>query len=338
MTEAGTYLVTESIVSFVARAMVTAGVPEAPVQAYLDELGIVGEGGSARVAWHAYRELWVRAESLMPVPDLGLRVAVAIPFGARELVDFLLRSASNLREVVELSLELAPLMDNSLRGAAEIVGPSVFFRITRAPGLVVPPAMSDYATARLLGSLHDLTGEPLVPERVFMTRSRPEDDAAHRAHYGCPLSFEQSFDGMQAPLAWGERPLPARDGALHSTLLRHMRRDLGEPASEPESWAAHVRALMTQLIAEGQDVQQSVVARRLGQSPRTLRRLLAVESTSYAELYDRVRLEHAQTALHAGCSIEEVAQQLGFASPGSFSRTFRRWVGMPPERWRRTSR
>lgn len=334
-------LIAESIVAFVSRAMIAAGVPEEPLQAHLEAMGVRPEG-RGRVAWTEYRALWALAETHAAAAagaeaddDLGIRVALSIPFGARDLADFVLRSAATLGQVVRVTLELAPRFDEAIVAGVEEVGESLLIRVGRAPGLDVPPAMSDYAIARLVGSLRDLMAERLVPERVFLTRPSPRRDDAHRAYYGCPVSFGHAFEGLQIPSSWRERPLPGRDEALHQTLLKHTRRALGASPGAEASMIERVRQLLSELIGEGKEIQQELVARRLSQSRRTLRRALAAEGTTYAELYDQARLDYAQTALRAGDTIESVAERLGFASPGSFSRAFRRWVGVPPDTWRK---
>lgn len=326
--------VAESIVAFVATAMVEAGVPPGPVRAHVASLG-VSQTGIGRVAWTSYRDLWALAQALHPVADLGIRVAEHVPFGARDLADFVLKSASTLGDVARITLELTPLLDDSIVASVEPLQDAMLLRAARAPGMTVPDAMSDYAMARLVGTLRDLTADRLVPERVFLTRPAPPDPARHEDYFGCGVHFGHAFDGMQVPSAWMERRIPGADDALHHTLLRHTRRALRRPPDRGVRMVERVRHALSELIDEGRDVQQEQVARRLGQSPRTLRRALAEEGVPYADLYDQARLEYAQAALRAGASIESVAVRLGFSSPGSFGRTFRRWTGRPPDAWRR---
>jgi AraC-like DNA-binding protein len=78
------------------------------------------------------------------------------------------------------------------------------------------------------------------------------------------------------------------------------------------------------------------VAARLGQSVRTLARRLEAEGTSYRELLDRMRQQAAEHALaHDDRPIADIADRLGFASPQSFNRAFKRWTGTTAAAYRR---
>lgn len=77
-------------------------------------------------------------------------------------------------------------------------------------------------------------------------------------------------------------------------------------------------------------------AARLGVGPRTLRRQLAREGTSYQQSLDQLLRETAIEMLHVQrLGLADVAEQLGFAEPRSFSRAFKRWTGVPPSRYTR---
>jgi AraC-like DNA-binding protein len=48
-----------------------------------------------------------------------------------------------------------------------------------------------------------------------------------------------------------------------------------------------------------------------------------------------VRFEFAKSALEAGdCSAAEISLQLGFSEPSAFFRTFKRWSGKTPGKYR----
>jgi AraC-like DNA-binding protein len=51
-----------------------------------------------------------------------------------------------------------------------------------------------------------------------------------------------------------------------------------------------------------------------------------------------LRLDRAKRALAAGASVTEVCYDVGFASLGTFSSTFRRRTGVSPREWQRAAR
>ncbi|WP_420838099.1 AraC family transcriptional regulator ligand-binding domain-containing protein [Antrihabitans stalactiti] len=77
------------------------------------------------------------------------------------------------------------------------------------------------------------------------------------------------------------------------------------------------------------------VADELHLDPRTLRRRLTDEGTSFRTLVDEVRRALAERLLLENASIETIAQQLGYAETASFTHAFTRWTGSPPSRFSR---
>ncbi|MDB5870155.1 MAG: transcriptional regulator, AraC family [Polaromonas sp.] len=72
----------------------------------------------------------------------------------------------------------------------------------------------------------------------------------------------------------------------------------------------------------------------LGVGARTLRRHLDKEGASYQQVLDQLVLGEAIEKLHVQrLSVADVAEQLGFAEPRSFSRAFKRWTGVSPSRY-----
>jgi AraC-like DNA-binding protein len=77
------------------------------------------------------------------------------------------------------------------------------------------------------------------------------------------------------------------------------------------------------------------VARSLGQSPRSLRRHLASEGTSFQQLVEQIRSELARQHLEdAGLTVSEIAFLVGFSELSPFLRAFRRWTGVTPGEYR----
>jgi AraC-like DNA-binding protein len=81
------------------------------------------------------------------------------------------------------------------------------------------------------------------------------------------------------------------------------------------------------------------VARQLVMSPRTLRRRLEAEGTSYRALVDEVRQALAEEMLATGAlTVEDVAIRLGYAEASSFIYAFKRWKGTTPAAYARGDR
>jgi len=88
-------------------------------------------------------------------------------------------------------------------------------------------------------------------------------------------------------------------------------------------------------LLRGDDPTLGAVAEQLRMSERTLQRRLAEQKLSFTDLLDDVRRESALEYLKARrVSVEEVAFLLGFATPSSFFRAFKRWTGTTPQGWR----
>lgn len=76
-------------------------------------------------------------------------------------------------------------------------------------------------------------------------------------------------------------------------------------------------------------------AEQLCLSQRTLRRKLQKEGSTYQELKDQLRRDIAIEKLRKeNTSIEDIAEQLSFSDPGTFSRAFKRWTQLSPVKFR----
>ena len=70
-------------------------------------------------------------------------------------------------------------------------------------------------------------------------------------------------------------------------------------------------------------------------SRRTLSRRLAEEGTSFRRLFDTARAELAQALLHdRSLSVGDIAYFLQYSEPAAFHRSFRRWTGQTPQKYR----
>ena len=89
---------------------------------------------------------------------------------------------------------------------------------------------------------------------------------------------------------------------------------------------------------EGHYPKMPQIAAMINLSSRTYRRRLADENTSYQEILDEVRAEHATQYLkESGMSIAGIANRLGYSDPSNFRRAYHRWTGRSPGEVRRAA-
>jgi AraC-like DNA-binding protein len=80
------------------------------------------------------------------------------------------------------------------------------------------------------------------------------------------------------------------------------------------------------------------VAQMLSMHRRTLNRRLKELGTTFQQALDEVRYSVARQHLATSeISLDDVAATLGYAGVSPFMRSFQRWAGTTPGRWRRTA-
>ena len=80
---------------------------------------------------------------------------------------------------------------------------------------------------------------------------------------------------------------------------------------------------------------QEVAAELLWTTPRTLRRRLAQEGTTWHNVVADLKFARAAERLEAGgASVREITEELGYADATHFTRFFRARAGVPPKAYR----
>jgi AraC-like DNA-binding protein len=101
--------------------------------------------------------------------------------------------------------------------------------------------------------------------------------------------------------------------------------------------AQRVRSLV--IHGRGRPAPLERIALALHLSPRTLKRQLAAEGTSFSVIVEEERREQACLLLRsAGASVKDVAAQLGYANAENFTRAFHRWTGSSPSEYQSSGR
>ncbi len=191
-------------------------------------------------------------------------------------------------------------------------------------------AADAHAVAEMVASAEQLAGQSIRPTRVTLAHEGP-GLAGYRG-LGARIELGAPCTGLvvsREVLALRCRLADAALGAWFEKVCQD------RVQQEPTSLVAELEAQLLQALGSGEPTMTQL-ARALGQSPRTLRRHLEAEGTSFSALLERVRRDLAEAYLaREGLALAEIAGLLGFQDTGTFLRAFRRWHGTTPGQWRR---
>ncbi len=268
--------------------------------------------------------LGVVVGSRINLTNLGMFGFAAMASGTlRELISIGLRFFSLTTLRVSLRLVEGPAVCELVLDASHLPGDVRQFFVERdIAGVIatvpvfVRPVLSRYA---------DRVHIELAAAEEYL---RPVLDSVKLYHvdYDC----EQSV--IRVPRELLDEPLPQADEHTLAICIAQCEQIL-ERRNRRRGLSATVR---TQLLsAPGALPGLDAVAQSAQMHPRTVRRRLAEEGTSFRALTNEVRATLAAELLSQfGLTVEQIARRLGYAETAAFNHAFARWYGCTPTEFR----
>ncbi len=257
-------------------------------------------------------------------PDLGLRLARAMPRGAYGVFEFGVRASSTVRDGLDRLCRTMALfnrvakLDWSERGSAARCDMTVDGH---------PQALGRHANeffvALLVVWARALVDRPFAVQRVWFCHPRPRTLATHAEVFACDhLEFDAPTNGFAFASSWLDTPLVEADADLRRAIDEHARTELPHTESPPLLFEVQ-RALRS--LGPDDDATMRAVARRLGHSPRSLQRHLAAQHTTFRQVLDDVRRARFHELEREGLGLDAIALRLGYRDPAAFRRALKRW-------------
>lgn len=170
-----------------------------------------------------------------------------------------------------------------------------------------------------------LIGSTWALEECTYTYAPPPYWKRYESLLGCPARFNQPVTSVRVKAIALDQPLPGNDPEFHALCMRHLHQLIRRIGRE-RPITDRVRSLLVSRPANPPTLDEA--ANYLGMSPRSLRRHLLDEQTTYVEQLTQYRLELAMHYLGVEQrSAKDVAAELGYRNVGSFRRAFKQWTG-----------
>ncbi len=179
-------------------------------------------------------------------------------------------------------------------------------------------------------------GENWSPLEVRFEHDRPEDGSSHEISFNAPVKFGRRTNAIGFRRSDLDTRMPDQDSYLFSIISSFLE-SRSRMTGNPENFATVVRNQIKLHLGDKLPTL-SEIARILGLNDASFHKQLKAHGLLFPDL---VRAARCELALHyigeSEISLTEIAYTLGYSELSAFSRAFRSWTGMNPQRYRRTS-
>jgi len=266
-------------------------------------------------------------------PGVGLEVGPHSTLGRAGVIGFLILACPTVREGVESALPFLALSPTHLRFSVET---DEEYTYLIADDSELPADVRAFIVERdLAGVVAAMRGAHLEFTPLWLETTLDAERAAKLAEvWHLPLSdVHPGLRSNRIAVArrFLDQPSPLADTNTARMLSRQCRELLDRRLSRV-GVAGQVRSRLRHQPGELPSMQ--TVAEELHIDPRTLRRRLVSEGTSFRALLDEVRRRLAIELLEQDTPVEQIAKRLGYAETGNFTHAFKRWEGVAPSNFR----
>jgi AraC-like DNA-binding protein len=172
------------------------------------------------------------------------------------------------------------------------------------------------------------------PVEVFVQHKEPKSKTFHEAWFGCPVTFNTDLDAVLISHEAVNRPNILGDEGISRYLMSDLDRELAKVETSP-SLVSDAKDAIAQALSEGTP-RMTDIAKGLGLSARSFHRRLSEHGLSFQTLTEETRRELSEGLLRdQQYSLAEVAFLTGFSEQSSFTRAFKRWLGITPASYRK---
>src|SRR6218665_4105541 len=274
------------------------------------------------------------ARQLTGRTDLGFEMGSLIKMNSHDLLGYGMWSCRNFDEVMWMVSRHFHLMTETF---------TMTYRRTRSHGEAVYTPVTSFApeTLRFMnevmatshGNQVRLTfGQDTPVYDIHLSMPEPSHIARYRALAPARFHFgERGLGGVRVVMGADllDKALPMADPHVVKEVDERCGIVGQRPPPGDPGWGDYVTMMLRDDL--GELVTLDDLARRINLSARTVDRLLKKENLTLRDIPQKVRFERACELLaDPAATVVQVALGVGFTDPASFSRAFRRVVGVSP--------
>jgi AraC-like DNA-binding protein len=249
-----------------------------------------------------------------------------------------LKLSPTLQAAIENALCYAEFYTEGTKHALVIEDGYVSFRRWDAtPYGISAVQLHTLGTSQIFKIFKTLCGSDWQATSISFAHSAPQEKQLYSRYFGCPVFFEQEFDGVVFPESDLSRPIATADADLLSIVRAHLDTLRLEQVQGGDivSWVRNYirREIGSNLCNLGS------CAQFFNLHPRALQRDLAKHNCTFKQLLLEIRMELAEQYLRSSdIALSDLTELLGYQNLSAFSRAFKNTYGLSPDLWRKESK
>ena len=265
-------------------------------------------------------------------PHFGLLVGARSTVSSMGIVSQLMQHAPDVGTALRNLVLYLQLHDRGAVPSLEVEDGTVFLGYSvYQKDVVATDQIYDAAIAIGANIMRALCGPGFRPAAILLRRSAPVDGEPYRQVFKAPVRFDADQSALVFSAKWLRRPVTGADARLYQALEAQAQVLLDQMKIE---FTDQVRRVLHALVVT-RHASAEQTAFLFGIHRRTLNRRLLAQGTTFKALLQEVRFEIARQLLReTRMPMVNVAEALGYAAPGAFTRAFRCWSGQSPSAWR----
>lgn len=277
-------------------------------------------------------DIWINTVHLSKDNLFGLHFGESLQLSALGIVGDLIKSSNTVGDAITIAASLTPLVTSAFR--LEVFLNADNFVIMFIPA--IQDCQNNVAARHILDLLmvfviHELDGlmlKKIKPESVTYGYEIDNAEEYARVMRSVPISEDQQ-NAITFDIRYWDEPIITANYELQKVLLERI--DILEQTANEK---LPLRTRILRFLLENSYlglISLDDIAANFNVSPRTLQRKLKQEGINFQQLADEARKTLAITYLKSGAHpIKEVSYMLGYNELSAFARTFKRWTGITP--------
>lgn len=179
----------------------------------------------------------------------------------------------------------------------------------------------------------DLISQPFIPKEIHFAYPEPKYASCYQDYFLCPALFDAPKTMMVFDAHYLNCPLPKPDPLMKGIYIKECEERINKYKTQ-----TNIVNLIRQHVelSDGEYFPLEEFSGKIYMSPRTVRRKLKAEGTTYQDVIQAIRQEHAIHLLtDTQTSIEKIAEKTGYSNTANFYHAFKKWTGLTPGGYRK---